>query len=138
MKVVFKVMSERQKEKEGVEEQEEEKGRDVFRINSEVRPMMDAIDADTGEEGRRKETKRGRRRKERRGRQREEVMRKEKQKEEEEEVKERRSEWRREEPLAKPSLTGGATLEKAPFAPLLFLLAIIAATMPHSVSSTTV
>ena len=135
MKVVFKVMSERQKEKEGVEEQEEEKGRDVFRINSEVRPMMDAID-DTGEEGRRKETKRGRRRKERRGRQREEVMRKEKQKEEE--VKERRSEWRREEPLAKPSLTGGAVLEKAPFAPLLFLLAIIAATMPHLVSSTTV
>merc|ERR1719264_2144286 len=48
MKVIFKVRSERQKEKEGVEEQEEEKGRDVFRINSEVRPMMDAID-DTGE-----------------------------------------------------------------------------------------
>ena len=131
MKVVFKVMSERQKEEEGVEEQKEEKGRDVFRINSEVRPMMDSIEAGNGEEGRRKDTTRGGRRKERRGRQREEVMRREKEKKEEE-VKERRSEWRREEPLAKPSLTGGAELEKAPFALLLFLLGTTAAAMmPH-------
>ena len=133
MKVVFKVMSEKQKEKEVVVEKEE-KGRDVFRINSEVRPMVDSIEAVNGEEGR-KETTRGRKRKERRGRQREEVMRREK--EEEREVKERRSEWRREEPLAKPSLTGGAALEKAPFASWL-LLAWILTNMPHLLSSTTV
>ena len=135
MKVVFKVMSEKQKEKEVVVEKEE-KGRDVFRINSEVRPMVDSIEAVNGEEGR-KETTRGRKRKERRrGRKREEVMRREKE-EEQREVKERRSEWRREEPLAKPSLTGGAALEKAPFASWL-LLAWILTNMPHLLSSTTV
>ena len=133
MKVVFKVMSEdslkRQKQEEKVKVQEE--GREVFRINSEVRPMMDSIEAGNGEEGRRKETTRGRRRKERRGRQKEEVMRREKEKQEEEEVKERRSEWRREEPLAKPSLTGGAALVRTPLAAFLLFLAL-----PHIIFST--
>ena len=134
MKVVFKVMSEdslkRQNQEEKVKVQEE--GREVFRINSEVRPMMDSIEAGNGEEGRRKETTRGRRRKERRGRQKEEVMRREKEKqEEEEEVKERRSEWRREEPLAKPSLTGEAALVRTPLATFLLFLAL-----PHIIFST--
>ena len=133
MKVVFKVMSEdslkRQNQEEKVKVQEE--GREVFRINSEVRPMMDSIEAGNGEEGRRKETTRGRRRKERRGRQKEEVMRREKEDVEEEEVKERRSEWRREEPLAKPSLTGGAALVRTPLATFLLFLAL-----PHIIFST--
>ena len=133
MKVVFKVMSEdslkRQSQKQ--EEEKEDEGREVFRINSEVRPMMDSAEAiGNGEEGRRKDTTtRGRRRKERRGRQREGVMRREEEEKEEkeEEVKERRSEWRREEPLAKPSLTGGAALEKAPFASFALLFLVIIA-----------
>ena len=52
MKVVFKVMSEdslkRQKQKQE-EEVKEQEGRDVFRINSEVRPMMDSIEVGNGE-----------------------------------------------------------------------------------------
>ena len=60
MKVVFKVMSEdslkrqRQKQKEEKGEEEEEGG-EVFRINSEVRPMMDSVETSNGGEGRRKD-----------------------------------------------------------------------------------
>ena len=127
MKVVFKVMSEetmkKQKEEEVVVEKE------VFRINSEVRPMTDHVEmASKGEEEKRRDLARKRRRKERRGRQREVVMRME-----EEEVKEMRSEWRREEPLAKPSLTGAsASLETLSSASLLLLSLVSLAMLPQN------
>ena len=124
MKVVFKVMSEETMKKQKQEEVVVEK--EVFRINSEVRPMTDHVEmASKGEEEKRRDLARKRRRKERRGRQREAVMRMEE--EEEEEVKEMRSEWRREEPLAKPSLTGAsASLETLSLSLLLLSLVSLA------------
>ena len=62
------------------------------------------------------------------GRQREAVMRMEEEDEVKEEVEEMRSEWRREEPLAKPSLTGAsASLETVSVS--LFLLSLVALAM---------
>ena len=124
MKVVFKVMSEETMKKQKQEEVVVEK--EVFRINSEVRPMTDHVEmASKGEEEKRRDLARKRRRKERRGRQREAVMRMEE--EEVEDVKEMRSEWRREEPLAKPSLTGAsASLETLSLSLLLLSLVSLA------------
>ena len=123
MKVVFKVMSEESMKKQKQEEVEVVE-KEVFRINSEVRPMTDHVEmASKGEEEKRRDLARKRRRKERRGRQREAVMRME----EEEDVKEMRSEWRREEPLAKPSLTGAsASLETLSLSLLLLSLVSLA------------
>ena len=123
MKVVFKVMSEETMKKQKQEEVEVVE-KEVFRINSEVRPMTDHVEmASKGEEEKRRDLARKRRRKERRGRQREAVMRME----EEEDVKEMRSEWRREEPLAKPSLTGAsASLETLSLSLLLLSLVSLA------------
>ena len=126
MKVVFKVMSEetmkKQKQEEPVVVEKE-----VFRINSEVRPMTDHVEmASKGEEEKRRDLARKRRRKERRGRQREAVMRME---EEEEDVKEMRSEWRREEPLAKPSLTGASASLETLSSVSLLLLSLVSLTM---------
>ena len=129
MKVVFKVMSEETMKKQKQEEVVVEK--EVFRINSEVRPMTDHVEmASKGEEEKRRDLARKRRRKERRGRQREAVMRME---EEEEDVKEMRSEWRREEPLAKPSLTGAsASLETLSSVSLLLLSLVSLAMLPQN------
>ena len=126
MKVVFKVMSEESMKKQKQEEVVVDK--EVFRINSEVRPMTDHVEmASKGEEEKRRDLARKRRRKERRGRQREAVMRME-EKEDVEDVKEMRSEWRREEPLAKPSLTGAsASLET--LSVFLLLLSLVALAM---------
>ena len=136
MKVVFKVMNEDTLKRQRQNEEEVLNKGQVYRINSEVRPMADPLDPVNGEEGSRKDKERGRRRKERRGKQREGVMRREKEKEAGE-VKERRSELRREEPLAKPSLTGAAS---PPSAPLLFLIFIITTVslLTHILSPTTV
>ena len=127
MKVVFKVMSEETMKKQKQEEVEVVE-KEVFRINSEVRPMTDHVEmASKGEEEKRRDLARKRRRKERRGRQREAVMRME-EKEDVEDVKEIRSEWRREEPLAKPSLTGAsASLET--LSVFLLLLSLVALAM---------
>ena len=125
MKVVFKVMSEESLKKQKQEEVVVDK--EVFRINSEVRPMTDHVEmASKGEEEKRRDLAR-KRRKERRGRQREAVMRME-EKEDVEDVKEMRSEWRREEPLAKPSLTGAsASLETLSL--FLLLLSLVSLAM---------
>ena len=129
MKVVFKVMSEETMKKQKQEEVVVEK--EVFRINSEVRPMTDHVEmASKGEEEKRRDLARKRRRKERRGRQREAVMRMEE--EEEEEVKEMRSEWRREEPLAKPSLTGASASLETLSASLLLLSLVSLAMLPQN------
>jgi len=128
MKVVFKVMSEESLKKQKQEEVVVDK--EVFRINSEVRvrPMTDHVEmASKGEEEKRRDLARKRRRKERRGRQREAVMRMEEE-EEVKDVKEMRSEWRREEPLAKPSLTGAsASLETLSL--FLLLLSLVSLAM---------
>ena len=130
MKVVFKVMSEetmlrKQKQEEVVE-------KEVFRINSEVRPMTDHEEmASKGEEEKRRDLARKRRRKERRGRQREAVMRMEEE-EEVKDVKEMRSEWRREEPLAKPSLTGASASLEALSVSLLLLSLVSLAMLPQN------
>ena len=127
MKVVFKVMSEETMKKQKQEEVVVEK--EVFRINSEVRPMTDHVEmASKGEEEKRRDLARKRRRKERRGRQREAVMRME----EEEDVKEMRSEWRREEPLAKPSLTGASASLETLSASLLLLSLVSLAMLPQN------
>ena len=127
MKVVFKVMSEETMKKQKQEEVVVEK--EVFRINSEVRPMTDHVEmASKGEEEKRRDLARKRRRKERRGRQREAMMRMEEEEEKEEEMKEMRSEWRREEPLAKPSLTGASASLETLSASLL-LLSLVSLTM---------
>ena len=130
MKVVFKVMSEETMKKQKQEEVVVEK--EVFRINSEVRPMTDHVEmASKGEEEKRRDLARKRRRKERRGRQREAVMRMEEE-EEEEDVKEMRSEWRREEPLAKPSLTGASASLETLSASLLLLSLVSLAMLPQN------
>ena len=130
MKVVFKVMSE-----DGMKKQKQEEEvvveKEVFRINSEVRPMTDHVEmASKGEEEKRRDLARKRRRKERRGRQREAVMRMEE--EEEEEVEEVRSEWRREEPLAKPSLTGASASLETLSVSLLLLSLVALAMLPQN------
>ena len=134
MKVVFKVMSEEtmmKKKQEEVVVVEKE----VFRINSEVRPMTDHVEmASKGEEEKRRDLARKRRRKERRGRQREAVMRMEEEEEVEEvkDVKEMRSEWRREEPLAKPSLTGASASLETLSVSLLLLSLVALAMLPQN------
>ena len=130
MKVVFKVMSEESLKKQKQEEVVVDK--EVFRINSEVRPMTDHEEmASKGEEEKRRDLARKRRRKERRGRQREAVMRME-EKEDVEDVKEMRSEWRREEPLAKPSLTGASASLEALSVSLLLLSLVSLAMLPQN------
>ena len=128
MKVVFKVMSEETMKKQKQEELVVEK--EVFRINSEVRPMTDHVEmASKGEEEKRRDLARKRRRKERRGRQREAVMRME---EEVKDVEEMRSEWRREEPLAKPSLTGASASLETLSVSLLLLSLVSLAMLPQN------
>ena len=129
MKVVFKVMSEETMKKQKQEEVEVVE-KEVFRINSEVRPMTDHVEmASKGEEEMRRDLARKRRRKERRGRQREAGRMEE---EEEEDVKEMRSEWRREEPLAKPSLTGASASLETLSASLLLLSLVSLAMLPQN------
>ena len=134
MKVVFKVMSEETMMKKQKQE-EMVVGKEVFRINSEVRPMTDHVEmASKGEEEKRRDLARKRRRKERRGRQREAVMRMEEEEEVEEvkDVKEMRSEWRREEPLAKPSLTGASASLETLSVSLLLLSLVALAMLPQN------
>ena len=59
-------------------------------------------------------------------------MRMEEEEEEEEEVKEMRSEWRREEPLAKPSLTGASASLETLSASLLILSLVSLAMLPQN------